>query len=181
MTPGRIQQLVGRATATHTQFSLLFLALALVVLGGCQYDPWANDFLTAQPSEKDLVGTYTVDHDSQQRKIRLQPSKQTLRIDNTSRIVLLDSHTAQFLRVPEESPDLKGLPCSVTGKGSWKLVKNDKFYTIQAYVANEEPNTPCKDAFGYELMLYGKKPPYKLHITLGDPDSGDAVQFEKQN
>jgi len=29
-------------------------------------------------------------------------------------------------------------------------------------------------------MLYGKKSPYKLHITIGDPDSGDAVQFEKQ-
>jgi hypothetical protein len=37
----------------------------------------------------------------------------------------------------------------------------------------------CGAAYGEELMLYGKKPPFKLHITIGDPDSGDALQFEK--
>jgi len=52
---------------------------------------------------------------------------------------------------------------------------------VIASIVNEEPNSPCKGDFGYELMLYGKKPPYKLHITIGDPDSGDAVQFEKQS
>jgi hypothetical protein len=25
------------------------------------------------------------------------------------------------------------------------------------------------------------KVPYKLHVTIGDPDSGDAVQFERRN
>jgi len=44
---------------------------------------------------------------------------------------------------------------------------------------NEEPNSPCKGDFGYELQLYGKRPPYKLPITIADPDSGDVVQFEK--
>ena len=174
-----MQKLGKHIRLPPVEFSVVVLALAM--LGGCQHDPWADRFLTAQPGEKDLVGTYMVDHDSQQRNIRLQPSKQMLPIDKTARVVLLGNHTAQFLHVPEESPDLKGSPCSVTGKGSWKLIKNDDFYTIDATIMNEEPNTPCKGALGYELMLHGKKPPYKLHITMGDPDAGDAVQFEKQD
>jgi hypothetical protein len=40
---------------------------------------------------------------------------------------------------------------------------------------NEETNSPCKGDFGYELMLYGRKSPYKLHVTIRDPDQGDVV------
>lgn len=29
-------------------------------------------------------------------------------------------------------------------------------------------------------MLYGNKPPYKLHYIIDDPDLGEFVQFEKQ-
>jgi hypothetical protein len=68
----------------------------------------------------------------------------------------------------------------VTGRGSWRLGKTENFAVVWASIVNEEPNSPCMGNFGYELMLYGNKSPYKLHITIGDPDSGDAVQFEKQ-
>jgi len=37
----------------------------------------------------------------------------------------------------------------------------------------------CEPTYYGQLMLYGKQSPYKLHITIGDPDSGDAMQFEK--
>jgi hypothetical protein len=57
----------------------------------------------------------------------------------------------------------------------------DSFAVVRASIVNEEPTSPCKGEFDYELELYGGKPPYKLHITIGDPDSGDAVQFEKRH
>jgi hypothetical protein len=47
------------------------LAVSLVLLVGCQYDPWADRFLTAQPSEHDVAGTYVIDADSQKRNIKL--------------------------------------------------------------------------------------------------------------
>ena len=43
------------------------------------------------------------------------------------------------------------------------------------------PWMDAKPTHNGELMLYGSKPPYKLHITIGDPDAGDAMQFEKAN
>jgi hypothetical protein len=96
-----------------------------------------------------------------------------------AKIVLSADHRAQFIHVPE---DYRGkAACSVTGRGSWHLGKNGSISVVRASIVNEEPNSPCKGDFAYEFMLYGKRSPYKIHITIGDPDSGDAVQFEKQH
>jgi hypothetical protein len=156
--------------------SLLYVPLLLLL--GCQHDPWANRFATAQPSEKEVAGTYVVDADSQKRRINLPMTNSVLPIDASARIVLSNDHTAAFVNVPEHYQGTK--PCSVTGRGSWTLGRNDRFSVVRARISNEETNSPCKGDFGYELMLYGKKSPYKLHVTIGDPDHGDAVQFEKQ-
>jgi len=157
------------------------LAVSLALLVGCQYDPWADRFLTARPSEEDVAGTYVIDADSQKRNIKLALPQDNgnFAIDHSAQIVLSGDHKAQFIHVPE---DYRGkAACSVTGRGSWHLGKNDSFSVVRASIVNEEPNSPCKGDFAYELMLYGKRSPYKLHITIGDPDSGDAVQFEKQH
>jgi len=152
--------------------------VSLMLLTGCQYNPWAARFLTAQPSEQDVVGTYVIDADSQKRGIKLPQSNGIFPIDHSAQIVLSGDHKAQFIHVPEDYRG--GAGCSVTGRGSWRLGKNDSFSVVRASIINEEPGSPCKGDFAYELMLYGKKSPYKLHITIGDPDSGDAVQFERQ-
>ena len=156
--------------------SLLYLPLVLLL--GCQHDPWANRFATAQPSEKEVAGTYAVDAASLKRRINLPMTNSVLPIDASARIVLSNDHTAAFVNVPEDYQGAK--PCSVTGRGSWTLGKNGSFSVVKARISNEETNSPCEGDFGYELMLYGKKSPYKLHVTIGDPDHGYAVQFEKQ-
>ena len=157
---------------------------ALVVFGslllaGCQYDPWANGFLTANVAEKDVVGTYVIDADSQKRAIRIPLSKSTLPVNHWARIVLSNDHSAEFISVPEHYRGDQ--VCSVTGQGSWRLGKNDSFTVVRAIIVNDDPASSCKGEIGYELNLYGRKPPYKLHITIGDPDAGDAVQFEKRH
>jgi len=153
--------------------------LTFLLLVGCQHDPWANRFLTAQAADEDVAATYVIDADSQKRTIKLPLSKGSFPIDHSARIVLSSDHKAELVHVPEDYLG-KGA-CSVTGRGSWRLGKNDSFSVVRATIVNEEPNSPCKGDVSYELMLYGKKSPYKLHITIGDPDSGDAVQFEKQH
>lgn len=152
---------------------------SLVFLTGCQHDPWADRFLTARPSEQEVVGTYLIDADSQRRNITLPQSRANFAVDHSAQIVLTGDHKAQFIHVPE---DYRGeIACSVTGPGSWQLGKNDNFSVVRASIVNEEPNSACRGDFAYELKLYGKRPPYKLLVTIGDPDSGDAVQFEKQH
>ena len=153
--------------------------LGCVLLAGCQYDPWADRFLTVQPVEKDVVGAYVIDAESQKRDIELPMHHGRVTVNHSAEIVLSADHKAWFTHVPEDY--LGQAACSITGQGSWRLTKNDSYAVVIASIVNEEPNSPCKGNFGYELMLYGKKPPYKLHITIGDPYSGDAVQFEKQS
>ena len=49
---------------------------------------------------------------------------------------------------------------------------------IWVQVATEESNSRCSQTFskfGNELNLYGAKPPYRLHVTTGDPDQ--ATQY----
>lgn len=97
-------------------------------------------------------------------------------------ISLSADHKAEFFNVPQ---DIDGLVCSVTGRGTWRLGKNDSYITVRTQIADEEQNNGCREVFTarfeQELNLYGTKPPYKLHVTIGDPDSGDAVQFERRN
>jgi hypothetical protein len=151
---------------------------ALLFLAGCQYDPWANGFVATQPAEQEVAGTYAIDADSQKRSIKIPMSNAAFPVNRTARIVLSPDHKAEFLHVPQDYQGEKA--CSVTGRGSWNLGKIDRYAVVRASIVNQESGSPCDGEFAYELHLYGKRPPYKLHVTIGDPDAGDAVQFEKQ-
>jgi len=135
-----------------------------------------------QPAEQDVVGFYSVDQASLQRANKLSRTELPIKIEPSAHIRLLADHKAEFADVPG---DLDSLNCSITGRGTWRLGKNDNFIIVVAQIVDEEPNSRCKGTitanFGNELFLYGDKPPYRLHLTIGDPDSGNAVQFERRN
>jgi len=147
----------------------------------CQFDPSAADFTTRQPLEKDVVGVYRVDSDFRQRAAHLKefagPSG-LLKIDQDAEIIVAADHSLKLAKVPSDnwtaSKPIYG--CSYSGSGTWKLAKSGHFWLVQSNIreglADDCPNAP-------ELNLFGGRPPYKLHITLGDPDTGDAVQFDR--
>jgi hypothetical protein len=84
-------------------------------------------------------------------------------------------------------PEIRPTPplsCLVDGSGSWSLGRNDAYFVVNVQIRPNDVRGPadCGGPNYYEqLMIYGKKPPYKLHLTIGDPDAGDALQFEKTN
>jgi hypothetical protein len=150
-------------------------------LSGCQFDPWADGFLKKPPAESDLVGTYRIDADTLSRRISFPTSASTLPIGKDAEISLTADHNVQFFRVPEfDYVTMKS--CVISGAGTWRLGRNDSYVVVDVQIQRPDyrPSIDgCGAAYGEELMLYGKKPPFKLHITIGDPDSGDALQFEK--
>jgi hypothetical protein len=153
------------------------------LLVGCQHDPWADRFVRRQPEEKDLVGTYRVDSDTLARRISVPMSTTALSTSRDSEIVLSADHKVQFLHVTEIHPPA-AQPCIINGSGSWELGRNDAYSVVNVQIQrNDERRSVdgCEPTYYGQLMLYGKKSPYKLHITMGDPDSGDAMQFEKIN
>ncbi len=150
-------------------------------LAGCQYDPWAGRFLTNQPAERDVVGTYKVDSDTLARGVSIPVSSKSLSISRDAEIVLSADHIAQYLHVPEIDMSITKT-CVISGTGSWQLGRNDDYIVVNVEIQRKdyrESVDGCEPTYHGQLMLYGKDPPYKLHITIGDPDSGDAVQFEK--
>jgi hypothetical protein len=134
-------------------------------------------------ADRDVVGFYAVDQDSLQRTIKMPISRMVLKISPAAHISLSSDHKAEFFQVPEAIRD--DLTCSFTGRGTWRFGKNDSYIVVWANISDEEPNERCKsqftESFAQEVALYGDKPPYKLHVTIGDPDSGDAIQFERRN
>jgi hypothetical protein len=152
-------------------------------LVGCQYDPWADGFLKYQPAEGELVGTYRVDSGTLARRISIPMSTKNLTVSRDSEIVLSANHEVQFIRVPEVAED-DTQTCIINGTGSWQLTQNSDYVVVNVQIQRKDYGQPvdaCQPTYYGELMLYGKKAPYKLHITIGDPDSGDAIQFEKAN
>jgi len=153
---------------------------SICFLGGCQYDPWADGFLKGPAADKDLVGTYRVDSDTLTRHIPIGTTSSNLSISRAAEIVLSADHKVQFSHVPEVD-DRTEKPCVISGVGTWELLNSN--YTAVFVQIQRTDYPPSGDGCGpernQELNLYGKKPPYKLHITIGDPDTGDALQFEK--
>ena len=146
--------------------------LLLLCLVACQRDPWAYGYLTGRVAEKDIVGTYFIDVDSRERA-----AVRRLVVKSSARIVLAGDHRAEFVDLPE---DLDGHSALVTGRGTWRIDKNDGFTTVLATIVKAGFAEGRANEFGYVLQLYGKGAPYKLHLTIGDPESGDVVQFEKR-
>lgn len=158
----------------------VILVVPLLMLLGCQYDPWANGYLTTAPSETDIVGKYTPDAASLKRQIELPMSGELLPVQPSATIALSNDHSAQFSRVPVDHNGTQ--PCSITGQGTWSIEQSSgRFYSVYVRIRNRESNSPCGTEFNWPLLLYGKRPPYKLHQVIDDPDLGLVVQFEKQH
>ena len=158
---------------------VIVLLLLLACLSGCQYDPWAQGFLKKQPEESNVVGTYKVDADTLARHISVPNTKSALQISPNAEIVLSADHKASLSQVPSVSDNV----CFVSGSGSWRWGRNDDYAVIDVQIERkdyQESRDKCGATYYGQLNLYGNKPPYKLHVTLGDPDGGEAVQFDKR-
>ena len=62
-----------------------------------------------------------------------------------------------------------------SGSGRWRFYKDHNPWTVWA-VELDFPRFVIPNA----IHLQGQKPPYLIHITVGDPDSGHYMLFEKE-
>jgi hypothetical protein len=158
---------------------VLLTILALVSLTGCQYNPYANQFTTAQPKPEDVTGTYAL-------------TEQTISPDGLS---VLQGRQCQFDLRSDGTFSVTNYPtwsyafsdgsgkfvAFVSGAGHWSC---DTVGTVsdgstsQSYwgVRFTDCNTNIDDA----LAFTGKAPPYGLIMTYGDPDSGTVMIFKKK-
>lgn len=159
----------------------MLLILFASLLAGCQFDPYTSDYTTTKPLASNLVGVY-VPTQKTQTYIQSMGNYPSVKMS----ITLFRDGTFNFNNIPdmwntwgESFGKFKGKFDS--GSGQWSMRKGQDWWSVMLdFTSTTGFNSEkMKGRFVTSIMLVGEKPPYLLHLTVGDPDSGDAMQFEK--
>ena len=150
------------------------LLSGVVLLAGCQYDPFAHEFTSRRPVEDSVVGRYVPDDETLERlRTRFE-----IEVSSDAAFVLNSDKTfvAQYL------PHcwFNTFDCvsgSEAWKGSWALQQHQDWWTVALHITSRNSHPT---SYHMPLMIRGEAPPYLLHLTIGDPDSGDALAFRRK-
>ncbi|MGI4761401.1 MAG: hypothetical protein ACRYF0_11875 [Janthinobacterium lividum] len=154
---------------------LIILMLAAYSLNSCQSDPWAWQYARSKPTQP-VEGTYKLTSRSHVLLANMYKNAKTsqleLKPDGTFYIEDIASAWSPFPRaVGFESV-----------RGNWRVGSNQDSWVVQLNVTSVKQADGQLNRHGYETyaMLIGQEAPYILHFGIGDPDSGDALQYERQ-
>ena len=159
-----------------TIFNMKRIAVAIAVMllaTGCMNNgiEWSElAFTRHRPADQDIVGTWVPTEKSIKLLARMRgaspmPSPQfDLRPDGT---VSVRDFPDWFW-----SEDARVTFRFKSGEGRWRVSPEKVVYTI--YVLEIELGDDV-----HTINISKQKAPYQLHVTIGDPDSGDYLIFER--
>jgi len=150
--------------------------VVLTTATGCQFSPYAGDVAIEKPRFNEIVGTYVFE---KQTLLDSLPNPKA----KFATIILNSDSTFKVINVPNFIGPLtfryNGL-ISTTGKWKTEIVGG----------TSEHPADKEGDIWGVTLAnmpeatqsieFLGRKPPYKLLITYGDPDEAAVMIFDKK-
>jgi hypothetical protein len=150
----------------------LLIALA-AMLFACQYDPFAHEYTSVRPDESSLIGEYALDSRSREMlqdvyKVAPPPAAFVLRPDHSFTIVNVPS----CWRIDDTC-----IGRTETASGRWEIGKHQEWWAVQLTCERIDGEAT---SFGLSAMLRGEDPPYLLHFTVGDPDAGNGLAFERK-
>lgn len=156
---------------------LTFLSL-LLLIQGCQYDPYAHLFTTEKPEPADVVGRYVL---TDQTVVAGGLST----MNEKSCVVELQADgTFTAANVPPwelGSPPASLLSKLLSGSGTWRIDSvgsvDDGWGPLKTHWG---VYLDSRDAKMMPVGLTGQAPPYGLIFTLGDPDSGTVMILAKE-
>jgi hypothetical protein len=152
---------------TILQIGKFFLSSAILFfVAGCGV--WQElHFTKTKPQESDLIGTY--EPDSKTQKLILKDGGYS---SAKCQIKLNADGKIEFVNMPDwwENGFGESHKKLISTNGTWHIEKVDKYWQI----VWEHENT-----LDLGLHLISQKPPYKIHIYVGDPDSGCFMIFER--
>ncbi|MES2308383.1 MAG: hypothetical protein V4507_05940 [Verrucomicrobiota bacterium] len=143
------------------------MSILLTACGGIKHE---LQFTRSKPQESDLIGLWV-------------PTPNTLKdmektggyVISKHEILLKEDGTFSMINMPDWWRDgfgdsKKGFESS---EGRWELTQTQdwtKIWDITLHFSG----------YGTSVKLLGQKPPYRIHIYVGDPDSGHVMLFEKK-
>jgi len=156
-----------------------FLLAMLLLLHGCwcQYNPYAHTFTTDKPRTEDVVGRYVLEWQT------VVTGKTSTMQGKACEVVLAADGTYSATNVPPfrfEGPGATLPNALVSGSGTWRI---ETVGTVDTGFG--EP----KEYWGVRLgsldnpltfaAFTGRKPPYGMIFTIGDPDTGTVMRLRK--
>lgn len=156
------------------------LPLFLMLLAGCQYDPYAQQFTTNQPEASDVHGEYIL-------------AQQT--ISSGGLAILGGRECALYLHedgrfVATNYPTWK--PTFTDGSGQFaEFLSSTGRWSCQT-VGTVSDGSGSRSTWGIRVdatdrrlksdhfTLTGSEPPYGLIMTYGDPDAGTVLIFRRR-
>ncbi len=155
-----------------------WLSLGFVLLAaGCQFDPYADLFTTELPKSVNLVGRYVLTsqmvNDAGLAALNGKPCEIELRADGSF-------SATNVLAKGVDSPAPNFFLTLVSGTGTWEPTSvgsiSDGFGPSKTlWGVGFDSSAGAFESVG----LTGSGPPYGLIYTIGDPDAGDAMIFER--
>lgn len=153
-----------------------FACLCVLLLAGCQYDPFASRYATKKPDAEDVAGRYELVKQTvkTQGPVALEgrPCFVELRADGTFTATNVPPWTL-------DTPGTDFFQSLISGTGTWRIAKVGlldnglgKTKTIWGVYLDS------KQAKFMPANLTGNKPPHGLIFGLGDPDAGQAMILE---
>ena len=140
--------------------------LMTTFLFGCGGDPYAGKYAKAKPNPQSLAGDWKTKAGSPGSN-PAKPTKLTLRADG--------SFTAT--NYPGAAVGSFGTPGSfLDGGGTWSVQQHQSFWAIG--ITWLQLGGKQLD-YGQMLHILNDAPPHVLRHIIGDPDSGEALVFEK--
>ena len=169
-------------------FKFFWLITALIWVGGCQFDPFADDYTRTKPSQADVVGTYIL-------------KEQTLNdtpIDKLKAVNGSKSSIHKMVLRADGTYSLTNLPIWL---GNWSSGSSDE-WSVKEFKSDSGQWKMCVvgsigegsgkdvDIWGLDIAstlpfetvtLAGEQAPYRIIFGFGDPDGGDAMIYEREN
>ena len=152
---------------------MMTLLICLIIQTGCMNNgiEWSElSFTRAKPKTEDLVGTWTPTNETVRDMSRR--GKYTI---SHHELTLSSDGTFSMRNMPDWWSDGFGKSHQrfESGSGTWEIQRDLGPLTTIYVVKLQFPE------IWKTVNLSGQKPPYQLHITLGDPDSGEYMLFER--
>jgi hypothetical protein len=158
---------------------VLLCFAAFLACVSCRYDPYADLYTTQKPLSQDIVGRYklvrqTVTRDGLPALGERRPTVE----------LLADGKFIAINLPPPAAPvrDASFFGRLLSASGNWRI---DSVGGVDNGIGRELTHwgvyLEASNADIEPAGLMGANPPYGLIFTVGDPDAGQAMVFERQN
>lgn len=151
----------------HGAWGVLATAVLMTTfIFGCGGDPHAGKYATTKPTPQSLVGDWKPKAGSFASNAT-KPTKLTLRADGSFTAVNYPGATVGSFGTAGSFLD---------GDGTWSVQQHQSFWVVG--ITWQRLGGKQLD-YGQMLHIQNDAPPHVLRHIIGDPDSGEALVFEK--